>query len=82
MMTMMRLIKSHFSINSVIEAVFCGTIKFISKLVLPSRIFLKNGRTPASFSFIFGLFKHTAIQFLQQINVKKCQFHTVYGAGI
>ena len=31
--------------------------------------FLKNGPTPASFSFIFGLFKQT-IQFLQQINVK------------
>ena len=25
---------------------------------------------PASFSFIFGLFKQTSIQFLQQINVK------------
>ena len=34
-------------------------------------IFLKNGPTPASFSFIFGLFKQT-IQFLQQINAKKC----------
>ena len=31
----------------------------------------KNGPTPASFSFIFGLFKQT-IQFLQQIYVKKC----------
>ena len=30
---------------------------------------LKNGPTPASFSFIFGLFKQT-IQYLQQINVK------------
>ena len=28
-----------------------------------------NGPTPASFSFVFGLFKQT-IQFLQQINVK------------
>ena len=27
--------------------------------------------TPASFLFIFGLFKQT-LQFLQQINVKKC----------
>ena len=27
-----------------------------------------NGPTPASFSFIFGLFKQT-LQFLQQINV-------------
>ena len=41
-----------------------------------------NGSTPASFSFIFGLFKQT-ILFLQQINVKKCQnVHPVYGAGI
>ena len=31
----------------------------------------KNGPIPASFSFIFGLFKQ-AIQFLQQIYVKKC----------
>ena len=29
--------------------------------------FLKNGPTPASFSFIFGLFKQTSLQFLQQI---------------
>ena len=28
------------------------------------------------------LFKQTPIQFLQQINVKKCQFHPVFGAGI
>ena len=41
-----------------------------------------NGPTPASFSFIFGLFKQT-IQFLQQINVKKCpNVHPVFGAGI
>ena len=34
------------------------------------------------FLFIFGLFKQT-IQFLQQINVKKCpNVHPVYGAGI
>ena len=37
--------------------------------------------TAASFSFIFGLFKQT-IQFLQQINVKKCQVHPVYSTGI
>ena len=35
------------------------------------KFFLKNGPTSASFSFIFGLFKQT-IEFLQQINVKKC----------
>ena len=33
-------------------------------------LFLKNGPTSASFSFIFGLFKQTLLQFLQQINVK------------
>ena len=43
---------------------------------------LKNGPTPASFSFIFGLFKQTLLQFLQQIYVKKCHVHPVYGAGI
>ena len=31
--------------------------------------FFKKWANPASFSFIFGLFKQT-IQFLQQINVK------------
>ena len=41
----------------------------------------KNGPTPTSFSFIFGLFKQT-IQFLQQIKVKKCHVHPVYRAGI
>ena len=33
--------------------------------------FFKNGPSPASFSFIFGLLKQT-LRFLQQINVKKC----------
>ena len=32
--------------------------------------FKKIGPTPASFSFIFSLFKQTLLQFLQQINVK------------
>jgi len=41
-------------------------------------IFLKNVLTPASFLFIFGLFKQT-LQFLQQIKVKNV--HPVYGAG-
>ena len=44
-------------------------------------IILFNGPTPASFSFIFGLFKRT-IQFLQQINVKTCHVHPVSGTGI
>ena len=38
------------------------------------------GQTPASFSFIFGLLKQT-MEFLQQVNVKKCQVHPVNGAG-
>ena len=42
---------------------------FASRVSLPN-CFL-NVETPASFSFLFGLFKQT-IQFLQQINVKKC----------
>ena len=44
--------------------------------------FKKIGPTPASFSFIFGLFKQTLLQFLQQINVKKCHVHPVYSTGI
>ena len=42
----------------------------------------KNGPTPASFSYILGLFKQTSLKFLQQINVKKCHVHPVYGVGI
>ena len=38
---------------------------------------LKNGPTPASFSFIFGLFKQT-LQFLQYVK----NVHPVYGDGI
>ena len=37
---------------------------------------------PGLFSFIFGLFNQTSLQFFQQINVKKCHVHPVYGAGI
>ena len=37
--------------------------------------------TPASFFVYFRLFKQT-LQFLQQIYVKKCFDHPVYGAGI
>ena len=48
----------------------CGELDFL------------NGPTPASFSFIFGLFKQTSLQFLPQINVKKCRVHPIYGAGI
>ena len=37
-----------------------------------------NGPSPASFSFIWDLFKQT----MQQIIVKKCHIQPVYGAGI
>ena len=47
----------------------CSSSKSFSSSWLPL-IFL-NGPTPASLSFIFSLFKQT-VQFLQQINVKKC----------
>ena len=40
-------------------------------IIVIALFFFKIGPTPASFLFIFGLFKQT-IQFLQQINVKKC----------
>ena len=45
-----------------------------------TKISYKNGPTPASFSFISGLFKQTLLQFLQQINVKNVR--PVSGAGI
>ena len=38
---------------------------------LPPLIFGLFKPTPASFSFIFGLFKQISLQFLQLINVKK-----------
>ena len=43
-------------------------------------VFFKNWPTPASFSFIFGLFQTNIITILQQIYVKNV--HPVYGAGI
>ena len=62
---------------------FCNTSGLTEQLIYQKilLLFLKIGPTPASFSFIFGLFKQT-IQFLQQINVKKRHVHPVYGAGI
>ena len=33
-------------------------------------------------SITFGLFKQTSLQFLQQINVKKCHVHPVFCAWI
>ena len=54
----------------------------ITNLVVFKKAFLfKNGPIPASFSFIFGPFKQT-IQFLQQINVKKCLVYPESCAGI
>ena len=56
-----------------------ATIFYLSTfLSLRSFFFFLNGPTPASFSFIFGLFKQT-LQFLQQIIVKNV--HPLYGAG-
>ena len=48
-------------------------LQFWTSVGAREQVFLKNGPTPASFSFIFGLFKQT-IQFLQQINVKNVMF--------
>ena len=50
-----------------------GQPHLVSKIIA-----IKNGPTPASFTFIFGLFIQT-IQFLQQIYVKNV--HPVYSAG-
>ena len=54
---------------------------FSSHLPISVPIFL-NWPTPAYSSFIFGLFKETSIQFLQQINVNKRHVNPVYSAGI
>ena len=44
--------------------------------------FNKNGPTPTSSSFIFDIFNQTLLQFLQQINMKKCHVHSVNSARI
>ena len=44
-------------------------------IVVVTYVFL-NGPSPASFSFIFGLFKQTTL-FLHQIYVKKCHVHPI-----
>ena len=55
-------------------------INFQFKVYILSRLgFLKNGPSPASFSFLFSFFKQI-LQLLPQINVKNV--HPVYGAGI
>ena len=40
------------------------------------------GQPRPLFRLFSVLFKQTLLQFLQQINVKKCHVHPVYGAGI
>ena len=45
-------------------------------------IFLKMGQPRPLFCLFSVLFKQTLPQFLQQINVKKCHVHPVYGTGI
>ena len=45
---------------------------FLRFTLQKSIIFLKNGPSPASFSFIFDFFQTNINTILQQINVKKC----------
>ena len=53
----------------------------VMDIKLKCELFLKkNGPSPASFSFIFGLFQTNINTILQQINVKNV--HPVYGTGI
>ena len=47
----------------------------------PVYIFFKWAK-PRPLFCIFGLFKQTSFQILQQINVKKCHVHPVYGTRI
>ena len=44
--------------------------------------FSKMGQPQPLFHLFSVLFKQTLLQFLQQINVKKCHVHPVYSAGI
>ena len=60
-----------------------SSLIYIEALEIMRRFFLKKDRAnPGLFSFIFGLFKQTSLNFLQQINVKKYHVHPVYGTGI
>ena len=54
-----------------------GTFQVEPPIITYSNWINKNGPTPASFLFIFGLFKQT-LQFLQYVK----NVHPVYGAGI
>ena len=44
--------------------------------------FLKMGQPRPLFRLFLVFFKQTLLQFLQQINVKKCHVHPVYGTRI
>ena len=46
------------------------TLGFMASVSLS--FFFKNGPSPASFLFIFGLFQTNINTILQQLNVKKC----------
>ena len=53
-----------------------SSLIYIEALEIMRRFFLKKDRAnPGLFSFIFGLFKQTSLNFLQQINVKKYHVH-------
>ena len=57
-------------------------LKVVNNISISKFLFLEKLPIPASFSFIFDLFKQ-AIHFLQQINVRKCQnVHPDYSTGI
>ena len=53
---------------------------WVPELAVQSKFLFLNGPSPASFSFIFGLFQTNINTILQQINVKNV--HPVYGTGI
>ena len=75
------LILKSFSLPSLLKMHFLWRSVSLSGRTLYLWRFFKNGPTPASFSFIFGLFKQT-IQILQQIKLKKGHVHPVYSARI
>ena len=68
-------------INNYKREVITLILLHLKDCMMEASCFLKNVSIAATFSFIFSLFKQT-IQFIKQINVKKCQIHPVYGAGI
>ena len=53
---------------------FRQSIRFTERHFWLETNFFNNGLYPASFSFIFGLFKQTSLQLLPQLYVKKCPF--------